>query len=55
MFYIPTYLQVILPPGYLQAAYKAIRAVGGLCVADEVQTGFGRSGTHFWAFQTQGR
>jgi alanine-glyoxylate transaminase/(R)-3-amino-2-methylpropionate-pyruvate transaminase len=31
-----------------------VRAAGGLCVADEVQTGFGRTGTHFWGFETQG-
>src|SRR5919106_1093109 len=29
-------------------------AAGGVCVADEVQTGFGRVGSHFWAFETQG-
>ncbi len=46
--------QVILPPGYLAEAYAAIRAAGGLAVADEVQTGFGRPGSHFWMFETQG-
>ncbi len=46
--------QVILPPGYLQERYAAVRAAGGVCVADEVQTGFGRAGTHFWMFETQG-
>jgi 4-aminobutyrate aminotransferase-like enzyme/Ser/Thr protein kinase RdoA (MazF antagonist) len=46
--------QIILPPGYLAASYAAVRAAGGLCVADEVQTGFGRAGTHFWMFETQG-
>jgi 4-aminobutyrate aminotransferase-like enzyme len=46
--------QVMLPPGYLREAYEAVRAVGGVCVADEVQTGFGRAGSHFWMFQTQG-
>ena len=45
--------QVILPEGYLSEAYRAVRAAGGVCVADEVQTGFGRPGTHFWMFQTQ--
>ncbi|HNP86378.1 MAG TPA: aminotransferase [Kouleothrix sp.] len=44
---------VALPTGYLPAVYAAVRAVGGLCIADEVQVGFGRMGTHFWAFQTQ--
>jgi 4-aminobutyrate aminotransferase-like enzyme len=46
--------QIVLPPGYLQAAYEAVRAAGGVCIADEVQVGFGRVGTHFWAFETQG-
>ena len=45
--------QIILPSGYLREAYAAVRAAGGVCVADEVQTGFGRSGTHFWMFETQ--
>ena len=31
-----------------------MRAAGGVCIADEVQTGFGRTGTHFWGFETQG-
>jgi alanine-glyoxylate transaminase/(R)-3-amino-2-methylpropionate-pyruvate transaminase len=31
-----------------------VRAAGGLCIADEVQAGFGRTGTHFWGFETQG-
>jgi len=46
--------QIILPPGYLREAYRAVRAAGGVCVADEVQTGFGRAGSHFWMFETQG-
>jgi 4-aminobutyrate aminotransferase-like enzyme len=46
--------QVVLPPGYLRGAYEAVRAGGGLCIADEVQVGFGRVGSHFWAFETQG-
>jgi 4-aminobutyrate aminotransferase-like enzyme/Ser/Thr protein kinase RdoA (MazF antagonist) len=46
--------QIVLPDGYLQAAYRAVRATGGVCIADEVQTGFGRVGTHFWGFETQG-
>jgi 4-aminobutyrate aminotransferase-like enzyme len=45
--------QIILPPGYLAQAYAAVRGAGGVCVADEVQTGFGRVGSHFWAFETQ--
>jgi 4-aminobutyrate aminotransferase-like enzyme/Ser/Thr protein kinase RdoA (MazF antagonist) len=46
--------QVELPPGYLAAAYGHARAAGALCIADEVQVGFGRVGSHFWAFETQG-
>jgi len=46
--------QIILPPGYLQDAFAAVRAAGGVCIADEVQTGFGRAGSHFWMFETQG-
>ncbi len=45
--------QIILPPEYLRAAYAAVREAGGVCVADEVQTGFGRAGSHFWMFETQ--
>lgn len=46
--------QIVLPDGYLRAAYQHVRAAGGVCIADEVQTGFGRVGSHFWAFETQG-
>jgi len=46
--------QVFLPPGYLAESFAAVRAAGGVCVADEVQTGFGRAGSHFWMFETQG-
>jgi 4-aminobutyrate aminotransferase-like enzyme len=46
--------QVVLPPGYLQTAYRLVRAAGGVCIADEVQTGFGRAGAQFWAFEAQG-
>jgi 4-aminobutyrate aminotransferase-like enzyme len=42
------------PPGYLADAYRYARAAGVVCVADEVQVGFGRVGTDFWAFETQG-
>ncbi len=45
--------QIPFPPGYLEAAYKHVRREGGLCIADEVQVGFGRVGTHWWAFETQ--
>ena len=43
-----------LPDGYLPAVYAAVRAVGGLAIADEVQVGYGRTGRWFWAFQQQG-
>lgn len=46
--------QIVLPRGYLQAAFEPVRDTGGLCIVDEVQVGFGRVGTHFWAFETQG-
>jgi len=45
---------VVFPDGYLQHAYAHAREAGGLCIADEVQAGFGRTGTHFWGFETQG-
>ena len=44
----------LLPEGYLAKAYEIVRAAGGVCIADEVQVGFGRVGDHFWAFENQG-
>ncbi|HSB09276.1 MAG TPA: aminotransferase class III-fold pyridoxal phosphate-dependent enzyme [Blastocatellia bacterium] len=46
--------QIILPDGYLKEAFAHVRRAGGVCIADEVQTGLGRVGSHFWAFETQG-
>jgi len=46
--------QIVFPPNYLAEVYKDVRAAGGVCIADEVQVGFGRLGTHFWGFETQG-
>ena len=43
--------QIVFPDGYLQIAYAAVREAGGACIADEVQTGYGRTGTHFWGFE----
>jgi len=43
-----------LAPGYLPEVYKTVREAGGVCIADEVQTGFGRTGAAYWGFQTQG-
>ena len=45
--------QIVFPPNYLAEAYRHVRAAGGVCIADEVQVGFGRLGTHFWGFETQ--
>jgi alanine-glyoxylate transaminase / (R)-3-amino-2-methylpropionate-pyruvate transaminase len=41
-------------PNYLREAYAIAREYGGLCIADEVQTGFGRTGDHFWGFEASG-
>jgi 4-aminobutyrate aminotransferase-like enzyme/Ser/Thr protein kinase RdoA (MazF antagonist) len=46
--------QIVLPDGYLAESYRAVHEAGGVCIADEVQVGFGRVGSHFWAFETQG-
>ncbi|MFK4822576.1 aminotransferase class III-fold pyridoxal phosphate-dependent enzyme [Ochrobactrum quorumnocens] len=45
--------QVFLPEGYLKEVYAMVRAAGGVCIADEVQVGFGRVGSHWWAFELQ--
>jgi 4-aminobutyrate aminotransferase-like enzyme len=45
--------QLILPKGYLPSVYEHVHRGGGLCIADEVQTGLGRMGTSFWAFEDQ--
>lgn len=45
--------QIVPPDGYLRRAYEAVRAAGGICIADEVQTGFGRLGDAFWGFELQ--
>jgi len=46
--------QIVFPRGYLQDVYRHVCAAGAVCIADEVQVGFGRLGTHFWGFETQG-
>jgi 4-aminobutyrate aminotransferase-like enzyme/Ser/Thr protein kinase RdoA (MazF antagonist) len=46
--------QIVLPDDYLAQTFAHVRAAGGVCIADEVQTGLGRVGSHFWAFETQG-
>jgi alanine-glyoxylate transaminase/(R)-3-amino-2-methylpropionate-pyruvate transaminase len=45
---------IVFPDGYLKHAYEHVRAAGGLCIADEVQAGFGRTGIHYWGFESQG-
>jgi len=45
---------VVFPDGYLKHAYEHVRGSGGVCIADEVQAGFGRTGSHYWGFETQG-
>ena len=45
--------QIVLPEGYLKKAYQYIREAGGICIADEVQVGFGRVGDKFWGFELQ--
>lgn len=44
--------QIFAPPGYFQKVYDIVRSAGGVCIADEVQVGFGRVGSHYWAFET---
>jgi 4-aminobutyrate aminotransferase-like enzyme len=46
--------QLILPKGFLKRAFDLVRAAGGVCIADEIQIGFGRVGSHFWGFETDG-
>ncbi len=46
--------QIIPPQGYLPAVYDKIRAAGGVCIADEVQTGLGRLGEYYFGFEHQG-
>jgi alanine-glyoxylate transaminase/(R)-3-amino-2-methylpropionate-pyruvate transaminase len=43
-----------LPIGYLDGASKLVRSAGGVCIIDEIQTGFGRMGTHYWGFEMHG-
>ena len=46
--------QIVPPPGFLKEAFRLVREAGAVSIADEVQVGFGRCGTHFWAFEAQG-
>src|SRR5207253_2585937 len=45
--------QIILPDRYLASVYAIVRGAGGVCIADEVQTAYGRTGSHFYAFEAQ--
>ena len=45
--------QIVPPDGYLPTAFQHVRDAGGVCIIDEVQVGFGRVGSHFWAFEMQ--
>ncbi|XP_050290022.1 alanine--glyoxylate aminotransferase 2 homolog 1, mitochondrial-like [Quercus robur] len=45
---------VELAPGYWKLVYDIVRKAGGVCIVDEVQTGFGRTGSNYWGFETQG-
>ena len=47
--------QFTFPEGWLKGVYQVMRAHGVLCVADEVQSGFGRLGDRFWGFESQVR
>lgn len=46
--------QMPLPVDYLKSVFALVHEAGGICIADEVQTGFGRVGSHFWAFELSG-
>lgn len=46
--------QILPPQGFFDLVYAAVRGAGGVCIADEVQTGFGRTGDTFWAFERYG-
>ena len=45
--------QLLLPEGYLAAVYAQVREAGGICIADEVQTAYGRLGKYFYGFEQQ--
>lgn len=45
--------QILPPDGYFRKVFNAVRAAGGVCILDEVQVGFGRVGSSYWAFELQ--
>jgi len=46
--------QSLVADGFMEGAFELVKRAGGICIADEVQLGFGRVGTHFWGFDTYG-
>ena len=52
--YCPGSIHTQIVDNYLAAAYDHVRSAGGVTIADEVQVGFGRVGSHFWGFESQG-
>lgn len=46
--------QIVYEPGWMTDAFQVVRSAGAVCICDEVQVGFGRVGSSFWAFQSQG-
>ncbi|KAL6328844.1 hypothetical protein AAG906_003861 [Vitis piasezkii] len=45
-------ISAVRTPGYLKLVYDIVHKVGGVCIADEVQTGFGHTRSHYWGFET---
>jgi alanine-glyoxylate transaminase/(R)-3-amino-2-methylpropionate-pyruvate transaminase len=45
---------IVYPEGFLKKAYEYVREAGGVCIADEVQTGFARTGVNYWGFENHG-
>jgi 4-aminobutyrate aminotransferase-like enzyme len=46
--------QLILPKGFLKESFTKVKNAVGVCIADEIQIGFGRMGSHFWGFESEG-
>ena len=46
--------QLILPKGFLKESFTKVKNAAGVCIADEIQIGFGRMGSHFWGFESEG-
>lgn len=54
MFYLLFSISTIFYTREKKIMFRTVREAGGVVIADEVQVGFGRVGTHYWAFETQG-